>query len=214
MRVPRPLPLAGSIGGHIKGDIADSVILGIFKFVEDKIALIISGINHGSNLGDDIFGSGTVGSALAGFMFGFPSISISVDGHNDIHLDTGAKLAALLAKKIRESELTGNFFLNVNLPNLPLSGIKGIKTSCVASGIYGDSVEQEFNNEGVHYQVKRYREKTARDVNTDLWAVQNGYVSVTHVHQFLLPMFNKPLPRIPDNLWSDIFQQLCNKKNL
>ena len=192
----------------VEGTPADSVILGIFKFVEDKIGLIISGINHGSNLGDDIFGSGTVGSALAGFMFGFPSISISVDGHNDIHLDTGAKLAALLAKKIRESELTGNFFLNVNLPNLPLSGIKGIKKTKVARGIYSDSVEKVWEDKGDFYRLVRYRGNKATDERSDLWAVQEGYISISPLHNFLCPMFNKPPPFIPDSLYSTLFQEL------
>jgi 5'-nucleotidase len=192
----------------IEGTPADSVILGVFKFVEDKIDLIISGINHGSNLGDDVFGSGTVGAALAGFIFGFPSISISVEGRNDIHFDAAAKLATLFAQKVREGELAGNIFLNVNLPNLPLAEIRGIKKTVLAKGVYSDSVEKVWEDKGDFYRMVRYRGNKATDERSDLWAVQEGYISISPLHKFLCPMYNKPSPQIADFLYSTLFQQL------
>jgi len=105
----------------VEGTPADSVILALGKLVKDKIDLVVSGINHGANLGDDVLISGTVGAALQGYLRGLPALAISVTLGDNLHLDNAAKLATVLAKKIESNALPTSILLNVNLPNLPLA---------------------------------------------------------------------------------------------
>ncbi|MDH5696515.1 MAG: 5'/3'-nucleotidase SurE, partial [Dehalococcoidia bacterium] len=193
----------------IKGTPVDSVILALCKLIQGRIDLIISGINRGTNVETDVFASGTVGAALLGHLLrGLPALSISLDRGDKLHFDVAAKLAAVLASRIESGALPNNIFLNVNLPNLPLTEIKGIKITYLANGVYTDTVEEGYDEKGIYFQTKRYRGNKATDEGTDLWAVQQGYISIVPLHSFVYPMFNKPSPHIPDSIWSHIMQEL------
>jgi 5'-nucleotidase len=209
LRLKRVQPLVPGIETYcVKGTPADSVILALFKLVKDKISLIISGINHGTNLESDIFASGTIGAALLGYLEGLPALSISLDYGNNSHFDTAAKLAVTLARKIEVGNLPSNIFLDINVPNLPLREVSGIRITCLASGVYGVTVEGGRDRRGVYYRTKRFRQNKATDELTDLWAVQQGYISIVPLHNFICPMFNKPLSQIADTIWSNLFQEL------
>ena len=209
LRPKRVQPVVPEIETYcVKGTPADSVIFALHKLVKEKIDLIIAGINYGSNMEYDVFASGTVGAALIGWHSGLPALSISVDYGDNPPLDTAAKLAVALAKRIESGALPSNIFLNINLPNLPLAKIKGIKTTYVAKGVYTDTFEEKRDGRRVYYQGERYRGNRATDEGTDVWAVQQGYISILPLHRFICPMFNEPSPYIPDTLWSDLFHEL------
>jgi 5'-nucleotidase len=119
-------------------------------------------------------------------------------------LDTAAKLAALLAKGIGLGMLPANVFLNVNLPDLPPAKIGGISITHLANRNYTDVVEERDDGEYPYYWFVRQKRNQASDKQTDTWAVEHGNISITLLHVNL----DKSPPPLPDNLCSDLFQQL------
>jgi len=189
----------------VEGTPADSVILALDKLAEGKIDVVVSGINHGANLGDDVLISGTVGAALQGYLHGLPSVAISVVFGDNLHLDNAARLAALLVKKIGTNALPTNTFLNVNLPNLPLTEIKGARVTRLASESHTDTVEESHDGRRRYYWLIRQGLNKDTDKKTDIWAIEQGNISLTPLHTTLL---NKPSPPIPSNLCSDLLREL------
>jgi len=206
LRAQRVRPLVPEVEAYsVEGTPADSVILALGKLVKNKIDLVISGINQGPNLGDDVLISGTVGAALQGYLRGLPALAISVAAVNSPYLDNAAKLATLLAKKIDSGALPTNIFLNVNLPNLPLAKIKGVKITQQASGSDTDTVEEGHDGKRKYYWLVRRRTNKDRDERTDIWAIEHGNISITPLHANLS---NKSSPHTTDSFCSDLFQEL------
>ena len=206
LRIQRVKPLVPRVPAYsVDGTPSDSVILALGKLVRNKVDLVISGINQGANLGDDVLISGTVGAALQGYLHGFPAFAISVEAVDSDCLDTAAKLAALLAKRIDSRALPTSIFLNVNLPNLPLAQIRGARITQLASESHTDTVEEGDDEKRKYYRLVRQKMNKATDEKTDIWAIQQGNISITPLHANLL---NKSSPSIPDNLCSELFQEL------
>jgi len=189
----------------VEGTPADSVILALGKLVKNKVDLVVSGINQGPNLGDDVLISGTVGAALQGYLRGFPALAISVEAVGSPYLDTAAKLAALLAKRIDSNALDTNILLNVNLPNLPLAKIRGIKITRLASESHTDTVEEGDDGRRKYYWLVRRRMSKNMDKKTDIWAIEQGNISITPLHTNLP---RKPSTLVLDNLCSELLQEL------
>jgi len=206
LRVQRVRPLVPKVEAYsVEGTPADSVILALGKLVKSKIDLVISGINQGPNLGDDVLISGTVGAALQGYLRGFPALAISVTVVDSPYLDNAAKLAALLAKKIDSSALPTNILLNVNLPNLPLAKIGGIKITQLASRSHTNTVEEGHDGIRKYYWLVRQGINKDRDDRTDIWAIEQGNISITSLH---INLSNKSSPPIMDSFCSDLFREL------
>ncbi len=206
LRVQRTKPLVPEVETYsVEGTPADSVILALTKLVKNKIDLVVSGINHGVNLGDDVPISGTVGAALQGYLHGLPAIAISVDTVDSPYLDNAAELAALLAKRIEPNSLPANILLNVNLPSLPLTQIKGLQITRLASSSHTDEVEEGHDGKQRYYRLIRHKINEATDNKTDVWAIEQGNISITPLHTTLV---NKTSPLIPDSLFSDLLQEL------
>ena len=206
LRVQKVKPMVAGVETYaVEGTPADSVILALSKLVKDRVDLVIAGINQGLNLGDDVLISGTVGAALQGYLRGFPAVAISLAEANSPYLDNAAKLAALLAKKIDTGALPTNIFLNVNLPNLPLVKIKGVKITNLASRSHIDTVEEGHDGKRKYYWLVRQKINKDTDRETDIWAIEQDSVSITPLHITLL---NRPSPAITDSLCSDLLQEL------
>jgi len=206
LRAQKVRPLVPKVETYlVEGTPADSVILALGRLVKDKIDLVVSGINQGLNLGEDVLISGTVGAALQGYLRGLPALAISVDAVNSLHLDNGAKLAALLAKKIDANALPNNIFLNINLPNLPLSKIRGAKITRLATSSHTDTVEERHDGKRKYYWLVRQEVNKATDETTDIWAIEQGNISITPLHTNLL---DRPSPPLPDSLCSDLLKEL------
>ena len=147
----------------VEGTPSDSVILALGRLVQGKIDMVISGINNGSNLGDDVHISGTVGAALQGHLHGFPALAISVSRGSPT--DTAAKFAALLAKKIASDSMPAKLFLNVNLPDLPRDKIGRIQLTHLATESHINTVAEEGDGPGKHYQLIRREINKTKDQN-------------------------------------------------
>jgi len=208
LRIQRVKPLVPEVEAYsVGGTPADSVILALGKLIENKIDLVVSGINQGPNLGEDVLISGTVGAALQGYLRGFPSLAISVATVDSQCLDNAAKFAALLAKKVEANFLPTNILLNVNLPNLPLAEIKGVKIARLASKSHANTVEERMDGAGEYYWVMREKIAKNTDGKTDIWAIEQGNIAITPLH---IDLLNDPSSPIPDSLCSDLLQELQN----
>ena len=206
VRARKVIPMVAGVEAYaVEGTPADSVILALDKLAKDKIDLVISGINRGANLGDDVLISGTVGAALQGYLHSLPAFAISVALGDNLYLSDAAKFAALLARKIELGALPANICLNVNLPNLPMGKIKGVKITSPASKSHTDIVEERYDGKRQYYWFVRQRINKPVDEKTDTWAIEQGNISITPL---LTSQLNKLSPPIPDSLCSNLFREL------
>ena len=169
----------------IDGTPGDSVIVATGKLFADRIDLVVSGINEGLNLGDDILISGTVGAALQGYLRNLPSVAISTTSTAESGLKTAARLGALLVQRIKLGELPGNVFLNVNVPDGPPSGINGIAITHPAHKSHLDSVEEGSDGRQNYYWLMRRNISIDLPENTDVAAINRGRASITPLHATL-----------------------------
>ena len=206
LRVRKVKPVVPEVETYaVEGTPSDSVILALGNLVKDEVDLVISGINQGLNLGDDVHISGTVGAALQGYLHGFPALAISIARGNNLYLDTAAKLAALLAQKINVKSLPSNLFLNINLPNLPLGKINGARITRLASESHINTVEEGNDGKRKYYWLVRQRQNKMTDKKTDIWAIDQGNISITPLSTNL---YGQPSPPVLDNLCDDLFREL------
>jgi 5'-nucleotidase len=206
LRVQRVTPIVPDVDTYsVEGTPSDSVILALGKLTKNRVDMVISGINQGPNLGDDVLLSGTVGAALQGYLRGLPALAISIANADSHYLDNAAKLAALLARKILAGTLPVDMFLNINLPDLPLAEIKGIKITQPAHKTHIDTVEEGHDGRREYYWLVRQKLGTNTDKDTDIWTLEQGNISITALHNTL---FQKPPLGITDSLCSDLFQKL------
>ena len=140
--------------------------------------IVVSGINAGPNLGDDVIYSGTVAAAMEGRHLGFPALAVSLDGFQ--HYDTAAQVTCRLLKALSAHPLRTGRILNVNVPDLPLSQIKGIKVTRCGSRHPADKVIHQHDPRGRDlYWIGPPGAKHDAGPDTDFAAVEQGYVSIT-----------------------------------
>jgi 5'-nucleotidase len=189
----------------VEGTPSDCVILALNILAKNKIDLVVSGVNQGANLGDDVLISGTVAAALQGYLRGLNALAISTDAIRSRYLDTAARLVTLLAKWIDANTLPSNVFLNVNLPELPLTEIEEIKITRLASATHIDTAKEGNDGKRKYYWLVRHKTDKAAGSQTDVWAVEQGNISITPLHTDLL---HRSALAIPDDLSSDLLQEL------
>jgi len=182
----------------INGTPTDCVILALGKMVPD-IDLVISGINQGHNLGDDVLISGTVAGALQGYLRGKPAIAVSVA--NPEFFPGAALIAARLASKIAEGNLPGNAFLNVNLPDLSLDKIKEAKVTNLSSASHIDMVDESIEDGQTAYKLLRRRTANHASPGTDIWAVEHRQISISPLHSLIL---GHTQPKLSDRDFADL----------
>jgi 5'-nucleotidase len=189
----------------VEGTPIDSVILALGKLLKNRVDLVISGINSGPNLGDDVLISGTVGAALMGYLHGFSALAVSIASLDSRYLDNAARLTAQLAEWITKHPLEANILLNINLPSLPLEEIKRIRITKLASKSHIDTVEEGHDGRKAYYWLVRQKLNKNVAKNTDIWAIEQGNISITPLHAELL---NQPSPRLSDGLCSELLKGL------
>ncbi|MCD6453212.1 MAG: 5'/3'-nucleotidase SurE [Dehalococcoidales bacterium] len=206
LRVRQATPLVLNVTTYaVEGTPADSIILALGKLVKCQIDMVVSGINSGPNLGDDVFISGTVGAALQSYLRGIPSLAISVTSTHNQHLEDAARLARLIAGKVNDHSLPGNIFLNVNLPNLPLARINDAKITKLASQTHIDTVAEGNDGRQAYYWLVREKITKTAAKDTDIGAIEHDNISITPLHHELL---NHPSPVIIDRLGAELLGEL------
>jgi len=164
----------------VDGTPTDCINLGINEILKQKPDIIISGINHGANLGDDVHYSGTVSAALEGGIMGVPSIAISVVARERFRFETAAEFAVKLIKIVLSGGLPAGVILNVNVPNLPLQQIKGCDVTTQGKRNYGNIIVEKIDPRGKKYYWIGGDEAGFDDIKgTDCTAVALGKISIT-----------------------------------
>ncbi|GAB6140783.1 5'/3'-nucleotidase SurE [Methylosoma difficile] len=177
-----PLRAHTADNGFIKvdGTPTDCVHLAITGLLEHEPDMVFAGINHGSNLGDDVLYSGTVAAASEGRFLGLPAIAISLAGNNPVHFDTAAEVALTLLKRIISSPLPSDTILNVNVPDVPFAEIKGYQATRLGQRHKSEPVIKSTDPRGRSiYWVGPPGGEQDAGPGTDFYAINAGYVSVT-----------------------------------
>jgi len=205
LRVRKVTPIVEGVATFgVEGTPSDSVILGLEKLAPGS-GIVVSGINSGQNLGDDVLISGTVGAALQGYLRNLPSIAVSVGTIDTADLRAAARLVALLAGRINRGALPRDIFLNVNLPDEPFDEIKGIRITHLAHKTHIDSVKEGNDGRRDYYWLVRRKLEIVSLDNTDIWAVEHGYISITALHTAL---FRRPEPLMNEAFCAEMFREL------
>jgi 5'-nucleotidase len=182
----RPLRLT-KVNEHeyaVDGTPTDCVFLAIKEVLESEPNLVLSGVNHGPNMGEDVLYSGTVAAAMEAAVLGIPGAAISFVGHNVEMMRTYKPLLTALLSLFLESEKgSHNRFLNINLPNRPLGEIAGVQATTLGSRVYHDSLTRSVDPRNREYLwIGGGRSAWEGREDSDFRAVQAGYVSVTPMH--------------------------------
>lgn len=169
----------------IDGTPTDCVTIGIGKILPKKPDLLISGINPGANLGDDVSYSGTVSAAIEATMLGIPSIAISLALSDDepLHYETAADFAVKLAAIILEKGLPQDTLLNVNVPNTTADKIEGVTFTRRGRRLYEDAIKETYDPWGrKHYWIGGGTPSFDPGEDTDSAAISVNKVSITPMH--------------------------------
>jgi len=165
---------------RVDGTPTDCVHLAITGLLEEEPDMVVSGINAGANLGDDVLYSGTVAAAMEGRFLGLPAIAISLNGHTATHYETAAWVAKKLVRQLQTTSLPADTILNVNVPDLPIEEIIGFEATRLGHRHKADPVIKERDPRGREmYWVGPAGEEQDAGPGTDFDAIRRGAVSVT-----------------------------------
>ena len=165
---------------YIDGTPTDCVHLALTGLLEEEPDMVVSGINAGPNLGDDVIYSGTVAAATEGRFLGLPALAVSLAGWENHHFDTAARATGQIIRRLLKQPLAEDTILNINVPNIPWTEIKGFRATRLGFRHKAEPVVQQLDP----YKQKIYwvgPAGPAQDAGegTDFHAIEEGYVSVT-----------------------------------
>jgi 5'-nucleotidase len=170
----------------LSGTPADCVYMGIRYVLKKRPDIIVSGINNGVNLGNDIYYSGTIAAAREGAVLDIPAIACSLDymsepgSKSNPNFDTAAKYIAHLVPQVLKNRLPSNCLLNVNFPNLPFDKIKGVRISRQGFRIYTDAVKELKDSRGKSYFWLAGTYAGFRPIEgSDCEVIDRGFISIT-----------------------------------
>lgn len=171
---------AGIDAWSVTGTPVDCTRIGLTALADAPVDLVISGINHGPNVGSDTIYSGTVAAAMEAVLLGCPAMAVSTGAHDISHLDTAALWTCRIARWLASRGLDKNCVINVNVPSLPLDEIKGIRKARLARRNYDSSYTRMVSPYGrEHYWLASWVDQEQKDEGSDWALVDEGYVTVT-----------------------------------
>ena len=185
LTLSRPLRARQMDNGYysVEGTPTDCVHLALTGFFDPVADLVVSGINEGANLGDDILYSGTVAAAMEGRFLGLPAIAVSMVGDNIQHYDTAAVIVRQLILKLSTNGLPMKTILNVNVPDLPLNKLKGIEVTRLGARHSAEPILKENDPRGRPiYWIGPPGPEADAGPGTDFFAINQGFVSITPLH--------------------------------
>jgi 5'-nucleotidase len=167
----------------VEGTPTDCVHLALTGFFDPLADMVVSGINDGANLGDDVIYSGTVAAAMEGRFLGLPAIAVSMVGDSIQYYDTAAAIVKQLILKFSAAQLPMQTILNINVPDLPLNKIKGLEVTRLGKRHSAEPIVKEYDPRGRPiYWVGPPGLEADAGPGTDFFAVNQGYVSITPLH--------------------------------
>jgi len=182
LTLDRPLSLRRASNGFhfVNGTPTDCVHLAVTGMLDHLPDMVVSGINHGANMGDDTIYSGTVAAATEGFLLGVPSIAFSLVSKSASDFSAAAKVARSIVQRFIEKPFREPVLLNVNIPDCPYDEIRGIAATRLGRRHKAEPVICGTNPRGeTVYWIGPAGKAADAGAGTDFYAVENGYVSVT-----------------------------------
>lgn len=177
-----PLHAVETENGYIRvdGTPTDCVHLAITGLLENEPDMVISGINLGANLGDDVLYSGTVAAATEGRFLGLPAMAVSITAFEPENLKTAGRAVVTLLNKLQNDPLPQDIILNVNVPDLPWDEVKGFQSTRLGHRHKAEPVHKTTDPRGrVIYWVGPAGPEQDAGPGTDFNAVREGFISVT-----------------------------------
>ncbi|MDP1770162.1 MAG: 5'/3'-nucleotidase SurE [Nitrospirota bacterium] len=167
----------------VSGTPVDCVNLAVLKLLPAPPDLLVSGINRGVNLGDDVLYSGTVSAAMEGTILGIPSMAVSQEGQEHFYFDAGARYAVRIARLIMKEGLPGETLVNLNIPDRPFKSITGVRVTCLSRRRFHNPIIEKVDPRGrTYYWIAGTRVSWSRSKDADHEALEQGAVSLTPIH--------------------------------
>ena len=177
----------------VEGTPGDSCVLALEHLV-GPVDLVVSGINQGSNVGQDVLISGTVGAAFHGYFRGYPSIAISVGAIKDLRYEAATAFLRILSNRLTDGVKLPPTLINVNVPNEPLEKIEGVKITHLGRRSYGEVVTKGTDGRREYYWIARNKPMhQEQGEDTDIWALRHNRISVTPIHSGLTDIEQIPV---------------------
>ena len=176
----------------VNGTPVDCVNLAVLKLLSAPPDLLVSGINKGVNLGDDVLYSGTVSAAMEGTILGVPSMAVSQEGQERFYFDAGARYAVRIARLILKEGLPDETLVNLNIPNRPFRSITGVRVTCLSRRRFDNPIIEKIDPHGrTYYWIAGTRISWSRSKDADHEALEQGAVSLTPIHLDTTHRFRK-----------------------
>ena len=164
----------------VDGTPTDTVHLALTGLLDKQPDMVISGINAGANMGDDVLYSGTVAAAMEGRHLGYPAIAVSITSYTPEHFDTAAIAVVRLLKQLNTAAFASNTIFNINVPDVPWEEIRGFRATRLGARHKSEGVIVQDDPRGdPMYWVGPPGEAQDAGEGTDFHAVNNNYVSIT-----------------------------------
>jgi 5'-nucleotidase len=166
----------------VNGTPSDCVHLALSGFLDEDPDIVVSGINHGANLGDDVIYSGTVAAAMEGRFLGLPAIAVSLVGRHASHFDTAARVAADLVTKLQDDPLPNDIMLNVNVPDVAFDELTGLESTRLGFRHRSEPLVKQKDPHGRSiYWIGPAGEGQDAGAGTDFEAIERRAVAVTPI---------------------------------
>ena len=167
----------------VDGTPTDCVILGLGMLLEERPNVVLSGINHGPNLGDDVLYSGTVAAAMEATILGVPAIAISLATHEDQPVGPWGPIVARLLEKLLRTEMPPETLLNVNLPPVDPAEVRGVRVTTLGRREYVNSLTRAQDPAGKEFfWIGGGQSRWWGGPDSDFRAIHDGYIAVTPLH--------------------------------
>ncbi len=184
LTLSRPIRATPAENGFLRvdGTPTDCVHLAITGLLDYEPDMVVSGINAGANLGDDVLYSGTVAAAMEGRFLGFPALAVSLTGHELRHYDTAARVVKNLLGHLRADPLPADTILNVNVPDVPWEQLEGFEATRLGHRHKSEPVIKSLDPRGREiYWVGPAGPEQDAGPGTDFHAIKNRRVSITPI---------------------------------
>jgi 5'-nucleotidase len=169
---------------RVTGTPSDCVHIALTGLLDKDPDMVVSGINSGANLGDDVIYSGTVAAAMEGRFLGLPAIAVSlVCSERPVHFQTAAEAVALLIGRLKSDPLPADTILNMNVPDLPWAEIRGFEVTRLGHRHRAEPVISQTDPRGrPMYWIGPAGPGQDAGPGTDFDAIRRGYISITPIH--------------------------------
>jgi 5'-nucleotidase len=182
LTLERPLRVHRADNGFyfVNGTPTDCVHLAITGLLEKEPDMVVSGINAGANMGDDVLYSGTVAAAMEGRFLGLPAIAVSMASYDPMHYETGVRAIADIITRLRNEPLDQTSILNVNVPDAPWSDIRGFRITRLGNRHKSEGVIRQTDPRGdPMYWVGPPGAAQDAGEGTDFYAIEHNFISIT-----------------------------------